>query len=171
MLYVGFSNVMCILGYQSPFILIQWGWLVSWVYLRFYKKNSMEGVATLSGAADTYGDRSDAFAFINWFPPFVHQPLGMVLDFVYQIALQVKIVPAYSSTDLESGSHAPMGGGIARAEAERRRAMALKALDQRMASTAGPASRPPQPSQPPAPGPARAPAESKAGDNPDSPSH
>lgn len=71
MLYVGFSNVMCVLGYQSPFILIQWGWLVSWVYLRFYKKTTMEGVSLGSGSLETYGDRSETFAFVNWFPPII----------------------------------------------------------------------------------------------------
>lgn len=70
MLYVAFSNVMVILGFQSPFILIQWGWLVSWAYLRFYKKVSMgEGTNTLNGPADVYGDRSETFAFVQWFPP------------------------------------------------------------------------------------------------------
>lgn len=62
MLYVTFSNVMVLLGYQSPFILIQFGWLVSWFYLRFIKQN--EGM-------DFRGDRSETFAFSSWFPPFV----------------------------------------------------------------------------------------------------
>lgn len=41
---------------------VQFGWLVSWFYLRFFKYN--EGV-------DFRGDRSETFAFHNWFPPFV----------------------------------------------------------------------------------------------------
>ena len=65
-LQVGFSNVLCILGYQSPWILIQFGWFVSWTYLRFYKRS----IDPLSGIV-TYGDRSETFAFIQWFPPFV----------------------------------------------------------------------------------------------------
>lgn len=68
MAYVGFSNVMVILGYQSPYMLIQFGWLVAWVYLRFYKKTTIEG--TLSGGVETWGDRSETFAFVHWFPPF-----------------------------------------------------------------------------------------------------
>ena len=62
MLYVTFSNVMVLLGYQSPFILIQFGWLVSWFYLRFVKQN--DGV-------DFRGDRSETFSFASWFPPFL----------------------------------------------------------------------------------------------------
>ncbi|KAG8903318.1 hypothetical protein FRB99_003450 [Tulasnella sp. 403] len=139
MIYVGFSNVMCILGYQSPYILIQWGWLASWTYLRFYKKTSIEGV-TMS---ETWGDRSETFAFVHWFPPFVHQPLGKVCDVVYNGAVALRLVRPYPSGDLEAGTYAPLplAGGNARAEAERRRAMALKALDQRVASTAAAGSK------------------------------
>lgn len=64
MIYVTFSNVMVILGYQSPFILIQFGWLVSWFYLRFVKQND---------GMDFRGDRSETFSFASWFPPFVQQ--------------------------------------------------------------------------------------------------
>ena len=67
MAYVTFSTVMCILGFQCPFIVIQFGWLVSWIWLRFYKKNSTE---TLSGGP-TYGDRSETFALVNSFPPLL----------------------------------------------------------------------------------------------------
>ncbi|KAG8999769.1 hypothetical protein FRB94_005943 [Tulasnella sp. JGI-2019a] len=143
MLYVGFSNVMCIIGYQSPYILIQWGWLVSWIYLRFYKKTTMEGVTTAGGAIETYGDKSETFAFVNWFPPFVHKPLGMVLEIVHNIALRLKVIPTGGATDLEAAGYS-LGGtsSNARAEAERRRAMALKALDQRMASNAARAPAP-----------------------------
>ncbi len=67
MAYLTFSTVMCIIGFQCPFILIQFGWLVSWIWLRFYKKNSSD---TLSGGP-TYGDRSETFALVNSFPPFL----------------------------------------------------------------------------------------------------
>lgn len=60
MLYVTFSNIACLLGYQNT-ILIQFGWIVSWFYLRFIKLN--EG-------GEFRGDRSETFAFASWFPPF-----------------------------------------------------------------------------------------------------
>lgn len=41
---------------------VQFGWIVSWFYLRFLKYN--EGV-------DFRGDRSETFAFHNWFPPLI----------------------------------------------------------------------------------------------------
>lgn len=64
MAYLTFSTVMTILGFQCPYIIIQFAWLVSWVWLRFYKKN------TSDVGFESYGDRSETFALIYWFPPF-----------------------------------------------------------------------------------------------------
>lgn len=144
MLYVTFSNVTCLLGYTSPFILIQFGWLLGWAYLRFYRYN-------LDTA--TRGDRSEAFSFVSWFPPFLHTPVTYISNFLHGVFLKLKIIPKFEygyvgASDLEygvSGGLDSNGGPVsARAEAERRRAMALKALDQRMATNnaAGAGSRP-----------------------------
>lgn len=65
MAYVTFSTIMCLLGFQCPYIVIQFGWLVSYIWLRFYKKN------TDTLGAPAYGDRSETFAFVNWFPPLI----------------------------------------------------------------------------------------------------
>lgn len=65
MAYLTLSTVLCLVGYQCPWIVIQFGWFVGWVYLRFYKKNTSD-----VGGADTYGDRSETFSLISWFPPF-----------------------------------------------------------------------------------------------------
>jgi len=125
MLYVAFSNVMCIIGYQSPFLLIQLGWLVSWAWLRFFKYN--EG-------GDFRGDRSDTFAFAMWFPPFIQKYIHQLSAFVFNLLVKLKLFRPWSSpVDVESGTYTNQPGG-ARAEAERRRALALKALDQRLAS-------------------------------------
>lgn len=58
MAYLAASNVLCVLGRPAPFILIQFGWLVAYVYLRIYQRHD-------AGR----GDCSDAFAFETWFPP------------------------------------------------------------------------------------------------------
>ncbi|CAH7675462.1 eukaryotic integral membrane protein-domain-containing protein [Phakopsora pachyrhizi] len=124
MLYVGFSNVMCLLGYQSPFFLIQVGWLVSWYYLRFVKWND---------GGDFRGDRSETFAFAMWFPSFIQPIIRKISDIAFTVAVKLRLLKQWTPVDLESGAYAPLPG-TARAEAERRRAMALKALDQRLAS-------------------------------------
>lgn len=66
MAYNTFSVIMSIIGYQSPYLLIQFGWLVAYVWLRFYKKNGGDAL----GGSTVYGDRSETFAFVMWFPPF-----------------------------------------------------------------------------------------------------
>ncbi|SJL06197.1 uncharacterized protein ARMOST_09533 [Armillaria ostoyae] len=132
MAYLTLSTVMTIIGFQCPWIIIQFGWYVSWVYLRFYKKNTSDTV----GGTDTYGDRSETFSLVSWFPPFLHYPLTLLGNFVFSTANRFHLIPA-THGDLESGLYNQVPGS-ARAEAERRRAMALKALDQRLANTSSP---------------------------------
>ncbi|BGP47508.1 hypothetical protein JCM10450v2_003363 [Rhodotorula kratochvilovae] len=151
MLYVTFSNIACVIGYQSPYILIQFGWLVSWFYLRFFKYN--EGV-------DFRGDRSETFAFHNWFPPFIQKYVTIATTFAFNLAVRFRLLPAWG-LDPESGvpgsgsGYAQVPGGQ-RAEAERRRQLALEALDRRMAA-------PPPPSASVATPPAQAQALPRAG--------
>lgn len=127
MAYVTLSNVMCLLGEMSPFILIQFGWLISWAYLRFFKLNE-NGMR---------GDRSETFSFVAWFPPFMQIPVGALSNFLYPIFVRLQLVQPWSysavgDVELGVGRELPgAGAGNTRAEAERRRAMALKALDSR----------------------------------------
>ncbi|KAJ3542823.1 hypothetical protein NMY22_g3362 [Coprinellus aureogranulatus] len=111
MAYLTLSTVLCIVGFQNPWILIQFGWFVSWVYLRFYKKNTIDSISGVS-----YGDRSDTFSLISWFPPFLHTPLTHLGNFVYGLANRFHLIPN-SSSDIEGGGYTQIPGG-ARAEAE-----------------------------------------------------
>ncbi|KAH0838018.1 eukaryotic integral membrane protein-domain-containing protein [Lanmaoa asiatica] len=129
MVYLTFSTVMTIIGFQCPYIVIQFGWFVSWVYLRFYKRN-----ADIGSGTTTYGDRSETFALTSWFPPFLHPVLSALGNAVHKVATQFRLIPTSVPYDIESG-YSQLPGG-ARAEAERRRALALKALDQRLANSA-----------------------------------
>lgn len=135
MAYLTFSTVMTIIGFQCPYIVIQFAWLVSWVWLRFYKKNSGDVV----GGGDTYGDRSETFALVSWFPPLVQyvwkfssnpvnglslsfcssKPISFLANTTHTLATKFHLIPAVGS-DLESAGYAQLPGG-ARAEAERRR--------------------------------------------------
>lgn len=130
MAYLTFSTIMTLLGFQSPYILIQFGWFVSWIYLRFYKRS----VGDSLGGVVSYGDRSETFALTSWFPPFLHTPLSMLGNTVYKLATRFHLLPTSVPHDIESGGYSQVPGG-ARAEAERRRALALKALDQRLANS------------------------------------
>ncbi|KIJ22090.1 hypothetical protein PAXINDRAFT_95520 [Paxillus involutus ATCC 200175] len=129
MAYLTFSSVMTFIGFQCPYIIIQFGWFVSWIYLRFYKRN----IDTVSGMS-TYGDRSETFALTSWFPPFLHTPLSALGNAIHGVATRFHLIPISVPQDIESG-YSQLPGG-ARAEAERRRTLALKALDQRLANSA-----------------------------------
>ncbi|OXG84020.1 hypothetical protein C349_02663 [Cryptococcus neoformans var. grubii Br795] len=162
------SNVLVILLGPSPFILIQFGFFVAWVYLRFFKPSPDGGLFR--------GDRSETFAFQYWFPPVVRPYISVVANHVYTLATRLHIVQAWDAPAGEysllpgpgsAASGSGVGGGIgnlgggARAEAERRRALALKALDARLASTPSPAPAmsSPAPASASASAPAPAPAE------------
>ncbi|KDQ63280.1 hypothetical protein JAAARDRAFT_53505 [Jaapia argillacea MUCL 33604] len=151
MAYVTLSTVLCLIGLQCPYILIQFGWLAAYVFLRFYKKNTGD----VMGGGSTYGDHSETFAFLIWFPPFVHKPVTLLANTIHSLATRFHLIPS-AGPDLEAGGYAPVPGG-ARAEAERRRAMALKALDQRMANSHSPSTSQSQAESPRSAGP-RAPA-------------
>ncbi|KAK2461557.1 hypothetical protein APHAL10511_006020 [Amanita phalloides] len=132
MVYLTLSSIMCMIGFQCPWIIIQFGWYVSWVYLRFYKKNSGESL----GGASAYGDRSETFSLVSWFPPFMNYPLTVLGNTVYSLATRFRLIPS-PSPDVESNEYTQVPVNP-RAEAERRRAMALKALDQRLANSSPP---------------------------------
>lgn len=129
------SNVLTIVLGQNPYIIIQFGFFTSWVYLRFFK---------MSENGEFRGDRSETFAFVNWFPPFVRYvlvsnrllasnsspppdnrgPLGKVANLVFALAVRFKVVESWDNTvSATSGAAYQMlpGPGGARAEAERRR--------------------------------------------------
>ncbi|KAI0068135.1 DUF1751-domain-containing protein [Artomyces pyxidatus] len=144
MAYVTFSTVMCLIGFQCPYIVIQFGWLFSWIWLRFYRKN----VGDALGGGHTYGDRSETFAFVGWFPPFIHTPITLLANTAYVYASRFHLIPS-GGPDLESNYTQTPGG--TRAEAERRRAMALKALDQRLANSSTAPNSSPNPQAPRAP--------------------
>lgn len=99
------------------------------------------------------GDASETFAFAEFFPGPVKPVVAALSEQIFNVLVAVRICTPFSPADVSvasGGNHflprnAP--GGV-RAEAERRRALALKALDQRLhAATAGPRSSSQAPGQ------------------------
>ena len=80
--YLVLSNVLCVLGRPAPFILIQFGWLVAYIYLRIYQPHE-------SGR----GDCSDAFAFETWFPPPAAPAVRTLARTAYRGAHALHLVP------------------------------------------------------------------------------
>ncbi|KAJ6780564.1 hypothetical protein PWT90_11055 [Aphanocladium album] len=135
-----------------------YGFLASWTYLRFYKTVFPD--LDSSQPASLRGDASETFAFAEFFPAPVKPAVAALADQIFGILVAVRICTPFSAADVSHarGDALPRraggaGGGApggARAEAERRRAIALRALDQRLnAATSAAAKQPPQPAGPP----------------------
>lgn len=148
-----------ILGTDVAAILAWVGLITSWTYLRFYKRQpDLSGTST-SGEG-LRGDASETFAFAMFFPDVMQPPVAAFSNQVYNVMVAIGVCTPFSMEDIESGNqqaaargeaglpsllnNAGRGrGGGKREEAERRRALALKALDQRLNAVS--AGRPGQP--------------------------
>jgi hypothetical protein len=147
-----------LLGTETAALMAWLGFFTAWIYLRFYRLSpSILGNAT-SGESDLVrGDASDTFAFAHFFPDSLHGPIGLLTDRVYGFLVSIRVCTPFSDADVDFGNEQasaraegglpslmnPSGGsqglgrtlsgnGGRREEAERRRALALKALDQRL---------------------------------------
>jgi hypothetical protein len=157
-----------VLGTETAMFLAYFGFMTAWVYLRFYRVSpSMSSTATGDGSV-IKGDASDTFAFAHFFPEPLQTPIGHFADGVYNVLISLGVCTPFSTEDIDAGNDQASAraegglpsimnpnsrggrGGATRAEAERRRALALKALDQRLhaaaARTAAPAASASEPS-------------------------
>ncbi|EAW06889.1 rhomboid family protein [Aspergillus clavatus NRRL 1] len=141
-------------GTQVAALLAWLGLLASWSYLRFYKRQP-DLTGTSTDGQGIKGDASETFAFACLFPDVIQPPIAFVADQIYSFLVAVKICIPFSEEDIASGNqqvlargeaglpsllNSQRGGGMRgmgkREEAERRRALALKALDQRLQAAA-----------------------------------
>lgn len=136
------------------------GFFTSWIYLRFYRRT--ESLSTSATGEGSYirGDASDTFAFAHFFPEPIHTPVAKITEEVWKVLLALKVCTPFSDEDVDAGNEQASAraegglpsimnsrggsGGGRREEAERRRALALKALDQRLqvAASRGVAQKP-----------------------------
>jgi hypothetical protein len=147
LLYIGIVTLLCmtpILTSASLFLAL-YGFLTSWTYLRFYKPVFPD--LDTSQPSSLRGDASDTFAFAEFFPGPVRPFVAAVSSQIFDALVAIRLCTPFSAADFSAArgdnSYVQRGvPGSARAEAERRRALALKALDQRLhAATAGSAAR------------------------------
>jgi hypothetical protein len=156
-------------GTDTAAVLAWLGLLTSWSYLRFLKRQP-DLTGTSTNGLGIKGDASETFAFACLFPDVIQPPIAFVSDQVYTLLVSLKICTPFSDEDVASGNEQVLARGEAglpsllnnrgggrgmgrREEAERRRALALKALDHRLqAAAAGRAqSQPASNEQPPNP--------------------
>ncbi|KAL2216140.1 rhomboid family protein [Thermoascus aurantiacus ATCC 26904] len=158
-----------VFGTDTAAVLSWLGLLTSWTYLRFYKRQP-DLTGTSTGGLGIKGDASDTFAFATFFPDAIQPPITFVADRIYTTLVALKICTPFSEEDIATGNQQALARGQAglpsflnngrggsglramgkREEAERRRALALKALDQRLqaAAAARAQSQPSSSSQP-----------------------
>ncbi|RVD82292.1 uncharacterized protein DFL_006722 [Arthrobotrys flagrans] len=145
-----------IIGTDVAAILAINGFFASWIYLRFFKKQYVD--LSASQPTSLRGDASETFAFAHFFPDRMYPFISPITNTVYTACVAMKLCTPFSDEDVQAGNHrvvaqstagvggfagilGPPGGRLsaARQEAERRRALALKVLDQRLqaATTVG----------------------------------
>jgi hypothetical protein len=137
---------------SAAFFLSIFGFLVSWTYLRFYK-TAFPDLET-SQPSSLRGDASETFAFAEFFPDPVRGPISAFSNQIYNLLVTLRICTPFSAADVSASRGdsylSRSAPSSTRAETERRRALALKALDQRLhAATANPSTTAKTP-QPPA---------------------
>ncbi|KAK4144046.1 eukaryotic integral membrane protein-domain-containing protein [Dichotomopilus funicola] len=151
LLYIILVTLLCLTPMltAASFLLAIYGFLVSWTYLRFYKVAFPD--LDTSQTSSLRGDASETFAIAEFFPGPIRPLIATISEQVFNVLVVMRLCVPFSAADISAarGDHhshhnfshrgAP---GSARAEAERRRALALRALDQRLhAATANAASR------------------------------
>jgi len=162
-IFLGLNTISGVLYFTDGPAVLSWlGFFVSWTYLRFYKRQpDLTGTGT--GGNTPRGDASDTFAFAYFWPDVMHAPIALIADKVFNLLVLANLCTPFSQEEVESSNRdanargegglpnimnpgPKRGGGGKREDTERRRALALKALDQRLqAATAGRAQPSPAP--------------------------
>lgn len=141
------------------------GFFTSWIYLRFYRQAPSLSTSETGEGAIVKGDASDTFAFSHFFPDSIQVVLAPLCDSIYNTLVAARVCTPFSEEAVDAGNEqasARAEGGLPsllnpssrggraggrREEAERRRALALRALDERLnAAAANRASSVPPPS-------------------------
>ncbi|SPO03493.1 related to human PL6 protein [Cephalotrichum gorgonifer] len=124
---------------SASFFLATYGFLTSWTYLRFYKRVFPD--LDSSQPTSLRGDASETFALAEFFPGPVKPVVASLSTAVFDVLVSLRICTPFSQAEISAArgdnnfiQRTAPGG--ARAEAERRRALALKALDQRLQAAA-----------------------------------
>ncbi|KAF2839653.1 cytochrome c oxidase subunit I [Patellaria atrata CBS 101060] len=148
-----------VFGTETAMFLAWFGFFTAWIYLRFYRRSPTLSAATGGEPETIKGDASDTFAFAFFFPEPLHTPVAGVADRVYDVLVTLRVCTPFSSEDIDASNEQasaradgrlpslmnsrPGRSGGRREEAERRRALALKVLDQRLgAATSKPIQHP-----------------------------
>lgn len=146
LLYLGivFALSLTPLLSRAAFWLALFGFLTSWTYLRFYKTVFPD--LDQSQASSLRGDASETFAFAEFFPGPAKPVVAALADQIFDVLVAMRLCTPFSQAEMSAARGDSMlqrgTPGGARAEAERRRAIALRALDQRLHAATASTNRP-----------------------------
>lgn len=144
-----------------PFVTLVWsGFFVAWIYLRFYRYTYVDPILPAAqqqpgqsatsvsmkpapGKTRIRGDASEIFSLANFFyPSFIRDLVQAISRVVFRILVTIKICTPFGQDEIEqgnlranlrTGSSSNSGNSNAASrEAERRRALAMKVLDERL---------------------------------------
>ncbi|KAJ3068829.1 Nephrocystin-4 [Podochytrium sp. JEL0797] len=115
--------------------MVFYGTTIAWIYIRFFKHH--DGLR---------GDRSESFSFGSFFPASTHRVIVPISNSTFNLLVSLhilpKLAPGLPQTSLDTSNNSNNGNirpyspkplpGSDAADAERRRAIALKALDMRL---------------------------------------
>lgn len=137
-----------ILGTDTALIHAWLGLITSWTYLRFYKRQPDISGSSTDGQG-LKGDASETFAFATFFPDVAQPPISAICDQIFMLLCAARICTPFTEEAIAASNEQAAARGDAglptfvkqsrgfkgmskREEAERRRALALRALDQRL---------------------------------------
>lgn len=141
------NTISGIIFFTDTAAILSWlGFLTCWTYLRFYKQQP-DLTGTSTGGRTIRGDASETFAFAYFWPDIVHAPIAAISDAIFSLLVLLRVCTPFSDEEVENSNQqaSARGQGLPsimspdarhgagkREEAERRRKLALKALDQRL---------------------------------------
>ena len=140
-------------GNGSAMLLAWLGFMTSWIYLRFYRRTRLLSTSHTGEGSTICGDASETFAFAHFFPDPIHTPILVMSNFFYKCLVSLKLHTPFTAEDVEASNEQANArhdfglpditnqgfyndrGSNREEEAGRRKALALKALDQRLSQS------------------------------------
>jgi hypothetical protein len=132
----------------TPAIQAWIGLIVSWTYLRFFQASVIDPLLPqpndVVGVTKLYGDASETFSFVHFFPDVLAPVLSPLFGQIFEIMVQLNLLNRFDDSEVEQGnliaSRRLTGQDSqqldSRNASERRRQVALKVLEERIGEDA-----------------------------------
>ncbi|CAD5115718.1 DgyrCDS4661 [Dimorphilus gyrociliatus] len=134
LLFYTFIPIRLLGGVDGPFpIMFGFGIIVSWIYLRFYQKHSN----------GNRGDYAESFSFASFFPTALQPVVSVISNSVFNVFVKLRICKKpQRKYDVSNPTTITVTLPGNDPDAERRRQVALKALNERLNKSEQPSDAP-----------------------------